>query len=88
MTYYAFIDGIVLALIAVLVVLLIRLWVKERLKRWGRELTQETHSRLQQIELKLDSLLQGLDRLERTSTALTKTVDKLRPGAAEGKTAA
>ena len=88
MTHYAFIDGILFTLIAVMVVLLIRLWTKDRFERWGRELTDETHSRLQQIELKLDPLLQGLERLEHACTALTKTVNELRLGAAEGKTAA
>ena len=88
MNHSAFVLGFAMALLAVMILLLIRLWTKDKLERWGYELTRETHSRLQQIELKMDSLLRAVDRLERTGNTLAKTVNELRPGAAEGKTAA
>ena len=94
MTYSAFIDGIVLALIAVMVILLIRLWVKTTLQSWGYELTRETHNRLRDINLKLDSiqyqqerLFSGLERLERTVRTQTSTLDQLQARFSQPRTA-
>ena len=77
MTSYAFIDGIGIALIAVMVSLLIRLWIKTKLERWGYGLTRETHNLLRDAGLKLDSiqheqqhLLSRLERLERAINEL------------------
>ena len=77
---YAFIGGFFIALIAVMVFLLIRLWAKDKLERWGYELKRETHSHLRDTNFKLDSikreqerLLSRLDRLDRTTdTQLSK----------------
>jgi hypothetical protein len=78
MTSYIFLSGLLTALIAVMVFLLIRLWIKTKLERWGYELTRETHTLLRDSNLKLDSikyqqerLLSGLERLE--TTARTQT---------------
>ena len=94
MTYSAFIDGIVLALIAVMVILLIRLWVKTTPQSWGYELTRETHNRLRDINLKLDSiqyqqerLFSGLERLERTVRTQTSTLDQLQARFSQPRTA-
>jgi len=83
MTSYAFIDGIGIALIAVMVFLLIRLWIKDRLERWGRELTQETDNRLRGAGEKLDSiqheqqhLLSRLERLERAVNELSSRLSQ------------
>ena len=95
MTYYAFVDGIGIALIAVMVFLVIRLWVKTKLEGWGYELTRETHNRLREINLKLDSiqyqqerLLSVLERLERTARTQTSTLDELHARLSQPKTAA
>ena len=70
---YAFVGGVLIALTAVVVFLIIRLWAKDRLERWGYDLTRETHNQLRETSLKLESikyqqerLLSGLGRLERT----------------------
>jgi hypothetical protein len=74
MTYAVFVAGFAIALIAVMVVLGIRLWIKTTLQSWSYDLTRETHNRLRDINLKLDSihyqqdrLCSGLERLERTA---------------------
>lgn len=94
MTYSAFIDGIVLALIVVLVFVGLRLWVKTTLQSWGYELTRETHNRLRDINLKLDSiqyqqerLFSGLERLERTVRTQTSTLDQLQARFSQPRTA-
>ena len=85
MTYSAFIDGIVLALIVVLVFVGLRLWVKTTLQSWGYELTRETHNRLRDINLKLDSiqyqqerLLSGLERQDQTLNELRSRLSQPR----------
>lgn len=85
MTYYAFIDGIVLALIVVLVFVGLRLWVKTTLQSWGYDLTRETHNRLRDINLKLDSiqyqqerLLSGLERQDQTLNELRSRLSQPR----------
>ena len=84
MSYYAFFNGIMIALIAGTVFMAIRLWAKTSLERWGYDLTRETHSQLRDTHLKLDSLkyqnerlFSALERLERTAGALTKTLNDL-----------
>ena len=85
MNYYAFIDGIVIALIAVMVVLLIRLWIKPKLESWSYHLTRQTHSLLRDTNLRLDAikyqqerLLSALETLERTARTQTTTLNALR----------
>jgi hypothetical protein len=53
---YTFVGGFFLALIVVMVFLLIRLWAKDKLERWGYELTRETHNHLRDSNFKLDSI--------------------------------
>ena len=80
MNYPIFVLGFTMALIAVMVVLLIRLWAKTNLQSWGYELTRETHHQLRDAQFKLDSiqreqqrLLSRLDSLDRaTDTQLRK----------------
>ena len=81
---YAFVGGVLIALTAVVVFLIIRLWAKDRLERWGYDLTRETHNQLRETSLKLDSikyqqerLLSGLERLERTASHQTNTLNDL-----------
>jgi hypothetical protein len=81
---YAFVGGFLLALIAVMVFLLIRLWAKDRLERWGYDLTRETNNLLRESSLKLDSikyqqerLLSVLERLERAASHQTSTLNDL-----------
>ena len=94
MTYSAFIDGIVLALIVVLVFVGLRLWVKTTLQSWGYELTRETHNRLRDINLKLDSiqyqqerLLSGLERLHSAASTQASTLNELQARLSHSKTA-
>ena len=77
---YAFVGGFFMALIAVMVFLLTRLWAQDKLERWGYDLMRETHTHLRDTHFKLDSiqreqqrLLSRLDRLDRANdTQLTK----------------
>ena len=85
MNYDVFFTGFAIALIAVMLVLAIRLRIKATLQSWGYDLTRETHNRLRDINLKLDSiqhqqerLLSGLERLERTTSTQTGTFNDLR----------
>jgi hypothetical protein len=94
MTYYAFVDGIGIALIAVMVFLIIRLWVKTTLQSWGYDLTRETHNRLRDTNLKLESikyqqerLLSGLERLESTACTQITRLDELHSRLSQPKTA-
>jgi len=80
MTYYAFVDGIGITLIAVMVFLLIRLWAKSKLERWAYELTRETLNHLREAHLKLDSIQREqqhlLSRLDRaTESQISKLSD-------------
>jgi len=91
---YAFIGGFFLALIVVMVFLLIRLWAKDKLERWGYELTRETHNSLRDTSLKLDSikhqqdrLLSALEGLERTASHQTSTLNDLGSRLSQSKTA-
>jgi uncharacterized protein YlxW (UPF0749 family) len=85
MNYDVFFAGFAIALIAVMVILVIRLWVKATLRSWGYDLVRETHTLLRDTNLKLDSiqyqqerLLTGLERLERTAARTqTSTLDEL-----------
>ena len=81
---YAFVGGVLIALTAVIVVLIIRLWAKVKLERWGYDLTRETNNLLRETSLKLDSinhqqdrLLSALERLERTASHQTNTLNDL-----------
>ena len=72
---YAFVSGVLIALTAVVVLLIIRFWAKDRLERWGYDLTRETNNLLRDTSLKLDTikhqqdrLLSALERLERTAS--------------------
>ena len=84
MTYAVFFAGFAIALIAVMVVLVIRLWVKAAMQSWSSDLTRDIHNRLRDIHLKLDSLhyqqerlLSGLERLERTASTLNDLRSRL-----------
>ena len=95
MNYDAFVGGFVIALLIVMVILLIRLWVNNKLERWGYEFTRETHNLLRDSNLKLDSikyqqerLLSGLDRLESTARTHTSTLNDLRSHLSQPKSAA
>ena len=81
---FAFVGGVLIALTAVIVVLIIRLWAKVKLERWGYDLTRETNNLLRETSLKLDSinhqqdrLLSALERLERTASHQTNTLNDL-----------
>jgi hypothetical protein len=91
---YAFVGGVLLALTAVIVVLIIRLWAKDRLERWGYDLSRETNNLLRETSLKLDSikyqqerLLSGLERLERSTSQQTSTLNDLGSRISRSKTA-
>ena len=91
---YAFVGGVLIALTAVIVVLIIRLWAKVKLERWGYDLTRETNNLLRETSLKLDSikyqqerLLSGLERLERTASQQTSTLNDLGSRLFQSKTA-
>jgi hypothetical protein len=81
---FAFVAGVLIALTAVIVVLIIRLWAKDKLERWGYDLTRETHNHLRETSLKLDTinhqqerLLSALERLERIASHQTNTLNDL-----------
>ena len=81
---YTFVGGVLIALTAVIVVLIIRLWAKVKLERWGYDLTRETNNLLRETSLKLDSinhqqdrLLSALERLERIASHQTSTLNDL-----------
>ena len=91
---YAFVGGVLIALTAVVVFLIIRLWAKDRLERWGYDLTRETHNQLRETSLKLDSikyqqerLLSVLERLERAASHQTSTLNDLGSRISRSKTA-
>ena len=94
MNYYTFFNGIVITLIAVMVVLLIRLWVKTKLESWGYNLTRETKALLRDTNLKLDSikyqqerLLSALERLQSASSTQTSALNGLHARLSQSKTA-
>jgi hypothetical protein len=81
---YTFVGGVLIALTAVIVVLIIRLWAKDKLERWGYDLTRESNNLLRETSLKLDTikhqqdrLLSALERLERTASHQTNTLNDL-----------
>ena len=91
---YAFVGGVLLALTAVIVVLIIRLWAKDKLERWGYDLTRETNNLLRESSLKLDTikhqqdrLLSALERLERTASHQTSTLNDLGSRLSQSKAA-
>ena len=90
MNHSAFVLGFAMALLAVMILLLIRLWTKDKLERWGDELTRETHKQLRDAQFKLDSIqreqqrvlsrLDGLDRASNTQILkLNQLNDRLPP---------
>jgi hypothetical protein len=92
---YAFVGGVLIALTAVIVVLIIRLWAKDKLERWGYDLTRETNNLLRESSLKMDSikhqqerLLSALERLERTTSHQTSALNDLGSRLSPSKTAA
>jgi type II secretory pathway component PulM len=94
MIYYAVFDGFLAALF--LVFLLVFLWqtAKDRRERWGKELMKETTRRLQDTELKLDSIertqqrmMSSLQHLEKAAGDHTLTLNHLRSHLPEPKTA-
>ena len=94
MNYYTFFNGIVITLIAVMVVLLIRLWMKTKLESWGYDLTRETHTLLRDTNLKLDSikyqqerLHSGLERLQSAASTHTNALNGLHARLSRSKTA-
>jgi len=91
---YAFVGGVLIALIAVIVFLIIRLWAKDKLERWGYDLTRETNNLLRESSLKLDTikyqqerLLSALERLERSASQQTSTLNDLGSRLSSSKTA-
>ena len=91
---FAFVGGVLIALTAVIVVLIIRLWAKDKLERWGYDLTRETNNLLRESSLKLDTikhqqdrLLSALERLERTASHPTNTLNDLGSRLSQPKTA-
>jgi hypothetical protein len=85
--YYGLIDGFVIALIFVVVLAVIRHWAKDKLERWGYNLTRDTNRQLRETELKLDSILRGQERLERTLNAQNSAITNLRSSLSQQKTA-
>jgi hypothetical protein len=92
---YAFVGGFFLALIVVMVFLLIRLWVKDKLERWGYELMRETHNQLRDAQFKLDAtqreqqrLLSRLDSLDRASDTQLSKLKELSAHLSQSKSAA
>ena len=74
MNYEVFFAGFSMAVLAILLLIVLWLWAKAMLERWSYHLMQESHTRLRDINLKLDSikyqqerLLSALERLERTA---------------------
>src|SRR3974377_563228 len=59
----AFVLGFAMALLAVMILLLIRLWTKDKLERWGYELTRETHKQLRDTQFKLEAIQREQQRL-------------------------
>jgi hypothetical protein len=91
---YAFVGGVLIALTAVIVVLIIRLWAKDKVERWGYDLTRETNNLLRETSLKLDTikhqqdrLLSALERLERTASHQTSTLNDLGSRLSQSKAA-
>ena len=92
---YAFVGGFFLALIVVMVFLLIRLWVKDKLERWGYELMRETHNQLRDAQFKLDAtqreqqrLLSRLDSLDRARDTQLSKLKELSAHLSQSKSAA
>jgi hypothetical protein len=95
MNYSIFAFGFTMALIAVMVVLLIRLWAKTNLQSWGYDLTRETHSQLRDTHFKLDAiqreqqrLLSRLDSLDRASDKQLSKLSELSAHLSSPKSAA
>ena len=94
MNYSIFAFGFTVALIAVMVVLLIRLSVKTKLESWGYDLTRETHTLLRDTNLKLDSikyqqerLHSALERLQSAASTHTNALNGLHARLSRSKTA-
>ena len=95
MNYSTFVLGFTVALIAVMVVLLIRLWAKTNLQSWGYELTRETHKQLRDTHFKLDAiqreqqrLLSRLDSLDRAGDTQLGKLNELSDRLSHPKSAA
>ena len=95
MNYPIFVLGFTMALIAVMIFLLIRLWAKTNLQSWGYELTRETHNQLRDAHFKLDAiqreqqrLLSRLDTLDRASNTQLLKLNELNARLSQPKSAA
>jgi hypothetical protein len=85
MKYSTFVFGFTMALLVVMMFLLIRLWAKDKLERWGYELTRETHNQLRDSQYKLDAiqreqqrLLSRLDQLDQANDRQLSKLTELR----------
>jgi len=95
MNHSAFVLGFAMALLAVMILLLIRLWTKDKLERWGYELTRETHKQLRDTQFKLDAiqreqqrLLSRLDGLDRASDTQVLKLNQLNARLSQPKSTA
>lgn len=77
-----------------MVIRLVRLWAKDKLERWGYELTRETHNQLRDAQFKLDSMqreqqrvLSRLDSLDRASDTQIIKLDELNARLSQPKAA-
>ena len=70
--------GFLAALIVILVFAIIWQVAKAKLDRWSYDLNRETHSRLFDAHLKLDSIVRGQERLQSRLERLERAVDTQR----------
>ena len=81
MNYDVFFAGFSMAVVAILLLTVLRLWAKAVLERWSDHLMQESHTRLRESALKLDAIQREqerlLSRLERLERALNELGSRL-----------
>lgn len=95
MNYSIFVFGFTMALLAVMIVVLIRLWAKDKLERWGYELTRETYNQLRDTHCKLDEiqrqqqrLLSRLDSVDRACDTQIRKLNEIYPTRSQPNSAA
>ena len=70
--------GFLAALFVIVLFAVIWQVVQAKLQRWSYDLTRETHSRLFDAQLKLDSVVRGQERLQSQLERLERAVDTQR----------
>jgi hypothetical protein len=80
---FAFIHGVLAALVVVLLFASIWILAKSKLERWSYSLNRETYRQLHEADLKLDSIVRGQERVLSQMERLERALDAQRSMASD-----